>query len=426
LTRISADNRDCFLLTDISKKQLPLKMKTKSQSIDQISKLPQPPRLEKPVRITEQSWPEGTVPVVSVFCITYNHEKFIRDAIEGFLMQETTFPVEIFIHDDASTDGTPDIVREYQAKYPHLFRTVLQTKNQYSDSGYRFLFEYLTKQHGEFIALCEGDDYWMNPHKLQKQVDILQSDPGVSLVFHNAWVKHEKSRFDYFLNGGVGGGIDKSRFTLLDIIEREWFIATASIVFRRCPPLPREILDYSIVGDLLIHLNACLHGDAVYVDQVNCVYRRHVGGVSDQYMKKKRLLYEKMRVNHFWMYWMFGEYIAPEYAIPSVVRRMRNLVRSVLQHALTDDNHSSCKTARALSGFMQELLSQNRPSVASAEAVADKGFIGRMVESESRAVYGKYRRGLILQRLRHYAIKLWQLGKKIVPAQDLCRFERTR
>ena len=101
------------------------------------------PRLEKPVRISEQVWPDGTVPVVSIFCITYNHVNFIRDAIEGFLIQQTSFPVEIFIHDDASTDGTAEIVKKYAEKYPTLFWTVLQKENQWSKGNKRFLFKYL-------------------------------------------------------------------------------------------------------------------------------------------------------------------------------------------------------------------------------------------------------------------------------------------
>ena len=125
-------------------------------------------RLPTPVKITEQSWPEGTVPVVTIRCITYNHAKFIRDAIEGFLMQETTFPVEILIHDDASTDGTADIIREYAAKYPQVFHTVFQTENQYSKGSEAWA---RVREHvgglvrGEFIALCEGDDYWTSAEK---------------------------------------------------------------------------------------------------------------------------------------------------------------------------------------------------------------------------------------------------------------------
>ena len=104
----------------------------RSPSSDRSSPSGSAPRLEKPVRITQQVWPEGTVPVVSICCITYQHVNFIRDAVEGFLMQETTFPVEIIIRDDASLDGTTQIVSSYQVKYPRLIRTILHTENQYS------------------------------------------------------------------------------------------------------------------------------------------------------------------------------------------------------------------------------------------------------------------------------------------------------
>lgn len=148
------------------------------------------------MRITEQVWPEGTVPVVSVRCVTYNHVTFIRDAIDGFLMQETTFPVEILIHDDASTDGTADIVREYEVKYPNLIRTVLQTENQWSKGlevsrQTRKIFNNMAR--GEFIALCEGDDYWTHRLKLEKQVALYQSELNILFCGGSCVVLDEES-----------------------------------------------------------------------------------------------------------------------------------------------------------------------------------------------------------------------------------------
>ena len=106
-------------------------------------------------------------PLVSICCITYNHEKFIKDAIEGFLMQKTDFPIEILIHDDASTDGTTEIIKKYEKEYPDLIHAVYQTENQYSQG--KKVFPILANQaSGKYIALCEGDDYWTDPLKLQK------------------------------------------------------------------------------------------------------------------------------------------------------------------------------------------------------------------------------------------------------------------
>ena len=194
-----------------------------------MSDFPNSIRLSAPVRITEQVWPEGTVPVVSVFCITYNHVNFIRDAIEGFLMQETTFPVEIFIHDDASTDGTADIVKEYAEKYPKLFWTVLQTKNQWSKGNPNVYFlELMQKQSGEFLALCEGDDYWISKKKLEKQVEVL-TNQNYSGVFHQvAWVTEKKTLI-------CSAPEEKNRRDVIfsDIMSSDVFISTGSFLFRK-------------------------------------------------------------------------------------------------------------------------------------------------------------------------------------------------
>jgi glycosyltransferase involved in cell wall biosynthesis len=125
-------------------------------------------------------------PLVSICCITYNHESFIRDAIEGFLMQKTEFLIEIVIHDDASTDNTAEIIKEYAEKYPSLFVPIYQYRNQFSQ-GIKPLPNFVfPAARGKYIALCDGDDYWTDPFKLQKQVDFLESNPEVGLVFTKA------------------------------------------------------------------------------------------------------------------------------------------------------------------------------------------------------------------------------------------------
>lgn len=139
---------------------------------------PQPPRLEKPVPITEQVWPDGTMPVVSVFSWAYNHAEFIRESIDSILMQETTFPVEVIIHDDASTDGTTEIIREYEAQYPHLFRNIIRNKNQWSQ-GKSVMAPLRFAPRGDYIALSHGDDFWVSCDKLERHVEVLRSHPNV-------------------------------------------------------------------------------------------------------------------------------------------------------------------------------------------------------------------------------------------------------
>jgi glycosyltransferase involved in cell wall biosynthesis len=131
-------------------------------------------------------------PLVSVCCTAYNHEKYIRDAIEGFLSQKTDFPFEVLIHDDASIDRTTDIITEYADKYNKLIRPIYQKENQYSQGKKVMLQCVIPKASGKYIALCEGDDYWIDPYKLQKQVDFLESNNDYVVCGHGFIVKDIK------------------------------------------------------------------------------------------------------------------------------------------------------------------------------------------------------------------------------------------
>ena len=124
-------------------------------------------------------------PLVSIACTTYNHEKYIAHAIEGFLMQYTPFPIEIIIHDDASTDGTADIIRKLGMSH-RIIKPIFQETNQFSLKK-KPLGTYVIPQcRGKYIALCEGDDYWTDPYKLKKQVDVLESHPEFAMCFTNS------------------------------------------------------------------------------------------------------------------------------------------------------------------------------------------------------------------------------------------------
>ena len=128
---------------------------------------------------------------VSVMCLVYNHGKYLRDCLEGILMQRTDFAYEILLHDDASTDNSADILREYEAKYPNVVKPIYQTENQYSRSiPISFTYQYPRAQ-GKYIALCEGDDYWIDPYKLQKQVDYMESHPDCTFCFTNGYIDYQ-------------------------------------------------------------------------------------------------------------------------------------------------------------------------------------------------------------------------------------------
>ena len=120
--------------------------------------------------------------LVSIRCLVYNHEPYLRQCLEGFVMQKTNFRFEAIVHDDASTDGSAEIIREYAEKYPDIIKPIYETENQYSkhDGSLRRIMNAACK--GKYIAMCEGDDYWIDPLKLQKQVDFLENNLDYGLV----------------------------------------------------------------------------------------------------------------------------------------------------------------------------------------------------------------------------------------------------
>lgn len=136
------------------------------------------------------------IPLVSISCITYNHAPYIRECLDGFMMQKCDFDFEVLIHDDASTDGSQEIIKEYQERFPNVINPILQTENQWSRGvrGMNAKFNY-PRANGKYIALCEGDDYWTDPLKLQKQVDFLEENKDFGLVCthrHSSEKKGEK------------------------------------------------------------------------------------------------------------------------------------------------------------------------------------------------------------------------------------------
>ena len=174
---------------------------------------------------TENNQTKEQVPLVSILCATFNHVDYIKDCLDGFLMQKVSFPIEIIVRDDASTDGTSEIIRRYEEKHPHLFRNIYESKNQYS-KGIKALPVMKRRARGKYVALCEGDDYWTDPDKLQKQVNFLEKNKGYSLCFHAVskieanQVLHEFPSYDL-----------KEAFGLVDLFT-QWFIPTASILFK--------------------------------------------------------------------------------------------------------------------------------------------------------------------------------------------------
>lgn len=214
-------------------------------------------------------------PLVSINCVTYNHVHFIREALEGFVMQQTTFPFEILVHDDASTDGTAEIIREYEKRYPHLVLPIYQHENQYSKGVPITAHIQFPRARGKYIASCEGDDYWTDPYKLQKQVDFMEAHPECSMCFHDVMVQPEdrQSESHRFCSPD-----QKEISTLEDLLIMN-FIPTVSVMFRLgvFQGLPEWYFERPM--DWPFFVLFAQRGNIGYINEVMAVYRLHGGGV---------------------------------------------------------------------------------------------------------------------------------------------------
>lgn len=215
--------------------------------------------------------------MTSICCITYNHENYIADAIESFLMQKTDFSYEILIHDDASTDRTPEIIKQYESKYPDLIKPIYQTENQYS-KGLRTMGFNMDRAKGKYIAICEGDDYWTDPYKLQKQVDYMEKNPECSMCVHAVYrITSDKKKLKSHVRPNRGNKV----FTVEEVIE--WgegrVFATNSILYPTvfCTNRP-DFYEKAPVGDYPLAIYLALQGIVYYIDEFMSAHRVNLKG----------------------------------------------------------------------------------------------------------------------------------------------------
>ena len=225
-------------------------------------------------------------PLVSICCLAYNHEPYIRECLDGMLMQRTTFKFEILIHDDASTDNTAKIIKEYAEKYPTIIKPILQTENQYSKGkGILAPFVY-PKAKGKYIALCEGDDYWIDPYKLQKQVDFLENNKEFSYCVHRYLsfdVEKEKYDDSVYPISSSNYLCSEKKYVVITkkIFHEKWLVKTLSVVFRKeaYELIKNDLKNYKYSRDIHLFYFLLNYGDAVCLDMVSGVYNKHLNGV---------------------------------------------------------------------------------------------------------------------------------------------------
>lgn len=231
-------------------------------------------------------------PQVSICMITYNQEAYISEAIEGVLMQVTNFPIELIIGEDCSSDHTRQICIEYQSKYPD--KITLRLSDDNLGMMKNFIGTLLASK-GKYIALCEGDDYWTDPLKLQKQVDFLEANRDFSICFHSVKVKLENNGklVDDFITQDVATNTD-----IYDLLDGN-YIHTPSVIFRRNEQVMADIQSlYTLaIGDYPLHLLNARHGKIYKMSEVMAVYRYGVGVWTSQNVKKDNIMINFMLYN---------------------------------------------------------------------------------------------------------------------------------
>ena len=210
---------------------------------------------------------DNSTPLVSVCTITYNHETFIAEALDSFLMQETDFPFELVVDDDCSPDGTAEIIKKYREKYPNIINTRLRDENVGVIINHE---ENIQKAKGKYIAFCDGDDYWTDPLKLQKQVDFLEenSDYGLVCTDMTRYIQKE----DKYIESGI---FSSGGWAYEDLIQSRSQVWTLTVCFRKDLLIGIPKLDNSkyFTGDILLFFYIALQSKVKFLPEKTAVYR---------------------------------------------------------------------------------------------------------------------------------------------------------
>jgi len=279
-------------------------------------------------------------PKLSILSISYNQEDYIRDALDGFIAQNTSFEIEVIIGDDCSTDKTASIIEEYAEKYPNVIKPILRKKN--IGPWHNFL-DVLNKSTGQYIAICEGDDYWTDPDKLQKQVDLLETDSSLALCFHPVKVIYEDDSADSYI---YPAGHNKNKFTTGELLK-ENFIQTNSAVYRR--QNYDGLADNIMPGDWYFHAYHAQFGKIGFINEVMAVYRRNPGGIWWNVNNDSDEIWKKYGISHLALF----EAISKIYFDNSIYQRTIEGHTNNIFNKLTylDRKNTSQLLAQALEKF---------------------------------------------------------------------------
>lgn len=230
-------------------------------------------------------------PLVSIRCLVYNHEPFLRQCLDGFVMQKTTFPFEAIVHDDASTDGSAAIIREYAEKYPDIIKPIYEAENQWAKGTIGKTMDEVMHPNSKYIALCEGDDYWTDPDKLQLQVDFLENHPDYTMCFHRARTILDETgeETDRFPSESFKTIQDRD-YSSTEMLQ-QWTVPTASMVYRReCASFPLKFRYLILYGDIVRVLTCAEMGKVRGLSRTMSVYRIHVNSILHDKNSEQKLI----------------------------------------------------------------------------------------------------------------------------------------
>ena len=223
------------------------------------------------------SWKiDDTQPLVSIICTTFNHENFISETLNGFLIQKTTFPFEIIVHDDASTDNTASVINDFAAKYPLIIKPILQKENQYSKKEVNIWSDFtFPKAKGKYIALCEGDDYWIDELKLQKQVDFLENNTEYVITWTDFYTKKDAELISNDFNSTL-----PAVYTIdFNTLFKPYCTYTLTSVFKKDAVDPFDYKKFEYRKDNTLYALALCNGKGAFLNFQGAVYRWHSGGI---------------------------------------------------------------------------------------------------------------------------------------------------
>ncbi len=291
--------------------------------------------------------------MVSIVCDAYNHEKYIADALEGFLMQKANFAFEILVHDDASTDHTAEIIRNYEKRFPHLIKPIYETENQYSKQDGSLARIQYGRVKGKYTAICEGDDYWTDPLKLQKQFDAMERTPQVDMCAHRATMIDDRTK----QKCKAFPSINETRILTPEevIYGGGGLFPTNSLFYRstlnRNPPSFRRFWNI----DYTLQVYGALRGGILFINEDMSVYRYRTRGSWSERMYGNKEEFVKLYDKSSEMFDILNKETNGRFA-EVVSRKKRKNDWEKLQWS----NQSKKRLNKAYREFIDELPLENR------------------------------------------------------------------